>query len=202
MPTVHPISASGTREAKKPAVVPKKVRAAIVLMVRGRPDDEDNKPLDFVEAAKLADVQAYVVRNWLDRTEGRKYLAAERVAFRITVCAGNELALKRVRDTSENGMAVIGSVRALEGLDEEAKSSGRGGIQQAPGFVIVIQPPAAAPTVIRPGVTIDHQADEAPPDGSPTERSPAVPGFPPCSGTEMRQSTTPQMEGVSPYLEG
>src|SRR5258706_15530499 len=120
MPTIHPIAASGSREAKKPAPVPKKVKTAIEIMVRGRPDDEDAKPVDFVEAAKLAGVEAWVVRQWIDRAEGRKFLAAERRAFREAVCAGNELALKRVRDTSENGMAVIGSVRALEDISEDA----------------------------------------------------------------------------------
>jgi hypothetical protein len=173
MPTIHPIAASGSREAKKAATVPKAVRAAIVLMVQGRPDDADNKPLDFVEAAKLADVQAYVVRKWLDRAEGRKFLKAERTAFRDAVCAGNELALKRVRDTSENGMAVIGSVRALEQIDAD-ETPHRGGMVQAPGFVIIVQnAPGAAPTVIQPGITIDHQADEAPADGPITGRSPA-----------------------------
>jgi hypothetical protein len=171
MPTIHPIAASGSREAKKPAPVPKKVKAAIVFMVRGRPEDEDNKPIDFVEAAKLADVEAWVVRQWLDRAEGRKFLKAERVAFRDAVCAGNELALKRVRDTSENGMAVIGSVRALEQIDAD-ETPHRGGQQIFPGFVIVVNNgPKGGPTVItpgssiRPGITIDHRDDEAPADG-------------------------------------
>jgi hypothetical protein len=170
MPTIHPIAASGSRVAKKPAAIPKNVRAAIVLMVQGRPDDADNKPLDFVEAAQLAGVQGYVVRKWLDRAEGRKFLKAERTAFRDAVCAGNELALKRVRDTSENGMAVIGSVRALEQIDAD-ETPHRGGMVQAPGFVIVINNgPKEGPTVItpgqQPGITINHR--EAPADGEQT----------------------------------
>jgi hypothetical protein len=167
MPTRQPIAASGSREPKKQATVPKKVRDAIKIMVRGRPDDEAAKPVDFVEAAKLADVNSWVVRQWLDRVEGRAFLKAERRAFRDAVCAGNELALKRVRDTSENGMAIIGSVRALEQIDEEAQVHGRGGVQQTPGLIInIINAPGAQPRTI-PGtpapVTIEHQADEGEP---------------------------------------
>jgi hypothetical protein len=164
MPTVHPIAASGSREPKKPRTVPKKVRDAIVFMVRGRPDDADGKPIDFIEAAKLADVKPDIMRQWLDRPEARAFLRAERVAFRAAVCAGNELALKRVRDGSENGMAVIGSVRALEQIDEEETRPNRGGIVQTPGFVIVINQPGAEPRQIpAPAPSIEHRpADDAP----------------------------------------
>jgi hypothetical protein len=73
--------------------------------------------------------------------------------------AGNELALRRVRDRSENGMAVIGAVRGLEDLDEHevVQSRGQG---QTPGIVIVISPPREniAP---EPVTTIEHsQAPE------------------------------------------
>lgn len=164
VPTLQPLAASGAREPKKPATVPKKVRDAIVIMVRGRPDDEEATPVDFVEAAKLADVKPYVVRQWLDRVEGRAFLKAERRAFRDSVCAGNELALKRVRDSSENGMAVIGSVRALEQIDEEAQASGRGGFQTQPGFIIMVvnQAPAAPSHTTTPApFTIEHEGTPA-----------------------------------------
>jgi hypothetical protein len=49
----------------------------------------------------------------------RALLHAERRAFRAAICAGNELSLARVRDRSENGMAVIGAVRTLENIAEE-----------------------------------------------------------------------------------
>jgi hypothetical protein len=129
-------------------------------MVRGRPDDPDGKPLDFITAAAACDVAPDRMRQWLDRAEARAFLRAERRAFRDAVCAGNELALKRVRDTSENGMAVIGSVRALEQLDEEKSV----GVQQIPGFVIQIISPAAPPQTITPippaPLTIEPDADQ------------------------------------------
>jgi len=124
MPTIQPIGASGSRVGKKPANVPKKVKAAIEILVRGRPDDESNSPVDFVEAAKLAGVNAWVVRQWLDRAEGRKFLAAERAAFRSAVSAGNELSLKRIRDHAPNSMAQLGAGRILEQIDaDEARTA-------------------------------------------------------------------------------
>jgi hypothetical protein len=46
--------------------------------------------------------------------------------------------LKRVRDKSENGMAVIGAVRTLENLAEEAEQAARRGEMPAPGLRIVL----------------------------------------------------------------
>ena len=60
--------------------------------------------------------------------------------------------MQRVRDKSENGMAVVASVRALEGLAEEERRSNPH--QQLPGLTIVIQTPAAAP-IPTDGVTIE-----------------------------------------------
>jgi hypothetical protein len=48
MPSISPITASGSRDLKRPRPVPKLVREAIKLMVHGLPDDPDGKPIDFV----------------------------------------------------------------------------------------------------------------------------------------------------------
>jgi hypothetical protein len=151
MPTIAPLTASGSRDVeKRPRPVPKHVRDMIVFMVRGRPEDPEGKALDFIEAGKLAGLKPDVARRWLDRGEVRALLHKERRAYREAICAGNEGALRRVRDTSENGMAVIGSVRTLEQLNED--DVGRPGHSGAPvpGFIIVISPPptAGAPKTI------------------------------------------------------
>jgi hypothetical protein len=88
-------------------------------MVCGRPEDPGGKPLDFIEAGKLAGIKPDVARRYLDRPDVIALLRAERRAFREAVCAGNESGLRKVRDTSENGMAVIGAVRALEQIGED-----------------------------------------------------------------------------------
>jgi hypothetical protein len=96
-----------------------------------------------------------VMRRYLDRPDVRALLLAERRAFRAAICGGNEGALLRVRETAQNGMAVVAAVRALEELeaprDERGvnvtvnTAVGVGGIR--PGYVIRLpkydEPPAA-----------------------------------------------------------
>jgi hypothetical protein len=50
------------------------VRNAITLMVYSKLDDPDRKPLDFIEAAKLAEIKLDVMRRYLDRAEVRALL--------------------------------------------------------------------------------------------------------------------------------
>jgi hypothetical protein len=161
MPANPPLTASGSRDPEKRSrPPPKPVRDAVALMVRGRSDDPDGRPLDFIEAAKLCGIKPDVMRRWLDRTAVRTLLRAERRAFREAVCAGNEGALKRIRDGSENGMAVINAVRTLEQLGAEAPQHGPEA--RTPGMVIVIQ--TSRPIGPEP-LTIDH--------ASPVPRQPA-----------------------------
>jgi hypothetical protein len=124
MPENPPLTVAGPRDPHKQRArpIPANVRQACGLMVYGRDDDPDCKPLDMIEAAKTAGVKPDVFRRWLDRSNVRAYLMAERRTFRSAVCAGNEAALKRVRDDSPNGMAVVASVRALEQIDEEGQT--------------------------------------------------------------------------------
>src|SRR5690348_11586368 len=119
VPTNPPLTASGPRELKRPRPIPRNVRDAIALMVFGRLDDPDCRPLDFIEAAKTAGIKPDVMRRYLDRGEVRALLHAERRAFRDAICAGNEGALARVRDTAANSMARVAAVRALEQLDAD-----------------------------------------------------------------------------------
>ena len=171
MPKNPPLTASGSRELKRPRSISKHVREAIKLMVYGRLDDPDCRPIDFIEAAKIVGLQPDQMRRHLDRADVRALLLGERRAFRAAVCASNELALRRVRDTSPNGMAVIGSVRALEQL-EEADAPARINQATTPGLVIQIVAAAqAAPQPItvnaRPAVTIDHEGPRHDANGNP-----------------------------------
>jgi hypothetical protein len=136
-----PALASGSRDLKQPRPLPRRIRDVIELMVRG--DDED-RPVDFVGAARIAGMRPADLRKWFDRPAFLQALRAERKAWRNAVCAGNESALKRVRDKSENGMAVIHAVRGLEDLSErEVVSSRNQG--QTPGITIVITQPERQP---------------------------------------------------------
>ena len=90
----------------------------------------------------------------------RSFRPTERRGFRDQVSAGNELALKRIRDHAPNSMAQLGAVRILEQIDQEEHAQSRGGIQQSPGFIINIVTGTGAPprTIPTPGpATIEHQ---------------------------------------------
>jgi hypothetical protein len=56
-------------------------------------------------------------------------------------CLGSPAALTRVRDTSENGMAVVASIKAGEMLRVGAVQEGAALQRRRPGLSIVILPP-------------------------------------------------------------
>ncbi len=104
---------------KRPQLIPKPVREAIKLMVYGKPDDPDGRPLTFIETAPVVGVKPDTLRRYLDKPAVIALLRRERRAFRESLCAGNESALGRVRDTAENAMAVVASVRQLEAMNAD-----------------------------------------------------------------------------------
>lgn len=164
MPENSPLTAAGSRQPEKVPPIPPKVREAVRLMVFGKPDDENCAPLDFIAAGRIAGVKPDVMRRWLDRPNVRALLLAERRAFRNAINAGNELALKNIRDTAANSMARIGAIRALEELgDDDAERQNRPS-DQAPGITIRVvheNVPQPAPPVIV-DVTPDPASFDAP----------------------------------------
>jgi hypothetical protein len=154
MPTNPPLTASGSRELKRPRPIPRPVRDAITLMVYGKIEDPDCAPVDFITAAKLSGIKPDVMRRWLDRAEVRALLRSERRAFREAICAGNEAALQRVRDESANGMCVVASVRALEQLSDDPHN--RSVANDSPRLTIRIVNQVAAPPA---PVVIEHEPE-------------------------------------------
>jgi hypothetical protein len=123
MPDNPPLLAAGSREpVVRPRPIPKAVREAVKAMVYGMPDDPTADPLDFIGAAKAVGMKADVLRRYLDRPQVRALLRAERRAFRESICAGNEGALRKARDKSANGMVTVAAVRALEQIDAPQSS--------------------------------------------------------------------------------
>jgi hypothetical protein len=109
-------------------------------MIYGDPTDEDGAPVDFISAAKQVGMQPQTLRKYLTRPQVIAFLRAERRAFREAVCAGNEIALQRVRDGEghQNPMARVAAVRALEQIEvNEQQSGGRSANIQIGAFVIV-----------------------------------------------------------------
>src|SRR5271165_5834615 len=101
MPSVPPLTSSASREMKRPQPIPKPVREAIRLMVYGKPDDPDGRPLPFGDAARASGVKPDVMRRYLDLPAVIALFRRERRAYREALCGGNEGALRRVRDTAE-----------------------------------------------------------------------------------------------------
>lgn len=175
----NPLTAAGSRELKHPRPIAPKVRAAVKLMVYGRLDDPDCKPLSFIEAARLSGVRPDVMRRYLDRPDVRALLSRERKAFRAAICAGNEGALADVRDRSANAMARVAAVRVLEALDDADGPLGAHG-STAPGVTIVIAdaradaPPVTVDgrSISAPYVTLPREPEAMPPDLDPVFRAP------------------------------
>jgi len=142
-----PIAASGRYDQRRPRPIPVAVKDAIALMVVGRADDVDARPLDVVEAAKAVGMTCFVLRRHLDKPHVRAALLAERRRFLAEIVASNPAALKRVRDESRNGMVTVAAARQLEEMNA-AECSSRGSPDLQPGVTIrIISPPAAPPMV-------------------------------------------------------
>jgi hypothetical protein len=116
-----PFASSAPRQPdrQKPRPIPADVKAVIHLMVWGDDANPDALPLDLIAACAVAGVKPYRMRRYLDRPSIIAHLRAEHRKFREVVCCGNTAALRRVRQTSENGMAIVAACRALDGSQFE-----------------------------------------------------------------------------------
>jgi hypothetical protein len=120
-----------SRVSKNP-VVPAKVQAAWRLM-------QDDPAQTLQTAAAGVGLNAYKLREALNRPHVRKWVFDERRAQLDAINAGNPEALRRLRDTSENAMAAVGAIKTLEAMKEIVDPSVRaGGTMPAPGLVVQI----------------------------------------------------------------
>ena len=125
-------------------------------MVWGNDANPDALPLDLIAACAAAGINPYRMRRYLDRPAVIAHLRAEHRKFREVVCCGNAAALGKVRDTSENGMAIVASVRALDGMQTEEAGHADA---PTPGISIrLVQINAIQPQ--HEQITIDAKADE------------------------------------------
>ena len=101
-----PFASSAPRQPdrQKPRPIPADVKAVIHLMVWADDANPDALPLDLIAACAAAGVKPYRMRRYLDRPAVIAHLRAEHRKFREVVCSGNAAALRKVRNTSENGM--------------------------------------------------------------------------------------------------
>jgi hypothetical protein len=160
MPDHPPIASSAPREPnRRPQPIPAKVRAAVRAMVWGADDDPDAKPLNLVDAAKAAGIAGYVLRRYLDRPGVIAFLRSERRVFREAICAGNEGALRTIRDGAANTMSRVAAIRQLEQMEaeEDARPTGN-----PAGLTIRIvaagapEPPPVVDVTPEPAATLTH----------------------------------------------
>jgi hypothetical protein len=121
-----------SRVSKNP-VVPQKVREAFRLL-------QDDPKQTLLTAAAAVGLNAYKLREFLNRPHVRRWVLDERRAQLDAINAGNPEALRRLRDTTENAMAAVGAIKTLEAMKELVDPTpGRAGvIQHAPGLVVQI----------------------------------------------------------------
>jgi hypothetical protein len=120
-----------SRVSKNP-VVPQKVREAFRLL-------QDDPGMTLQIAAAAVKMSTYKLREALQKPHVRKWIADERRLQLDAICAANPEALRKIRDSSENDMARVNSVKTLETLKELGDPAVRAGaITAAPGLIVQI----------------------------------------------------------------
>jgi chaperonin GroEL (HSP60 family) len=121
-----------SRVSKNP-VVPQKVREAFRLL-------QDDSAMTLQLAAAAVKMDTYKLREALQKPHVRKWIANERRLQLDAICAANPEALRKIRDSSENDMARVNSVKTLETMKELIDPSAvRAGAQvHSPGLVVQI----------------------------------------------------------------
>jgi hypothetical protein len=147
MPDHPPLACSAPREpTKRSRPIPPAIKTAIKLMVRGKDDDPDTKPLNLIDAARAAGVQAFILRRYLDRPAVVALLRSQRRAFRNELCATNEACLADIRANAANSMAKLGAIRTLEELSDAEYTTHRRSEPASPWITINITSPPASPS--------------------------------------------------------
>lgn len=109
------------------------------------------------DAAAAAGLKDHSLREAMKKAHVKAYYNAGLDVLRTSERARNISALARVRDNSENGMAVVSAAKALEQLSEDAEATHRNiGAPVQPGLqIVIVQAPAASVPIVdvTPNVT-------------------------------------------------
>ena len=115
---------------KREPIVPARVKAAVAFMLEQKPD--------LPAAAAHAGMRTSELRREMGKAHVRRYALAERQIALEAFCLGSPAALAKVRDRSENGMAVVAAVKAGELLQQGALATEASAQKRQPGLQIVI----------------------------------------------------------------
>jgi hypothetical protein len=123
-------------KARAPSI-PAKVKVAIRALF-------EQPKIDLEAAAKAAGMDTYRLRTQLNKPHVRSYMWNAKRALLDEVCAGNPLALKEIRDGSENAMARVAAIRTSEIMRTEIEETVRGGPARntVPGLVVIFESPS------------------------------------------------------------
>jgi hypothetical protein len=97
----------------------------------------EQKP-DLQAAAAHAGMRTSELRREMGKAHVRRYALAERQIALEAFCLGSPAALAKVRDQSENGMAIVAAVKAGELLQQGALAAEATAQKRQPGLQIVI----------------------------------------------------------------
>lgn len=112
------------------------------------------------DAAQAAGMTDHGLREAMKKPHVKAYYSQGLEILRTSERAKNIFALAKVRDSSDNGMAIVSAAKALEQLADTAPPSG-GGPRDRPGVVIQIIHREAQQ---HPGVLIDVMPNDDTPD--------------------------------------
>jgi hypothetical protein len=113
--------------------IPTKVKVAIAYLLEVKDD--------LRLAAEHAGISLLELRRYMGKPQCRRYSLEQRQLALEKFCLGSPLALTRVRDTSENGIAIVNAVKAGEMLRVGAVQEGVASEKRQPGLQIVIVGP-------------------------------------------------------------
>jgi hypothetical protein len=117
MAEFYPIASSGPREpTRRPQPIPPKIKLVVHNLIWGADNAPDGMPMTLIDACAAAGVKPFVARRFLDRPSVIAHLRAELRKRREVDRCGNSAALRKVRDFSENAMAIVNAARALDGI--------------------------------------------------------------------------------------
>lgn len=102
--------------------------------------------LPFTHVFQKLGIPERTAYRWMREPAVLAAIKAEEKVLRSSARAGNIHALQRVRDTSDNSLAVVQAVKALEQLADQEQGSAAPG--QSRGYVIVINAPSSAGTAV------------------------------------------------------
>jgi hypothetical protein len=149
-----------------PSISPQ-VKRAIQYMV-------DTKA-DILAAAAHAGMKHYELRRQLGKPHVRQYGFTQRQIAIEAFCLGSPAALSKVRDESENGMAVVAAVKAGEMLKIGAIEAEAAGQRRLPGLqIVIVEGNGSERVAFQPPQQMPPLLDVTPPEHLLKEAEPAI----------------------------